>query len=207
MLFRLAVSTALLATSAAAFKQGDACGVTSADFMESEYLGDYAVSGPGCALSDGGEECFCAPDLSDSENLSEWKWQCGEDVQFGPKGDKVCPDSVPVPKKYGVDSVSFSEAMLGVPVPCDTSVNPTGYPDDEVCGYSECEQGGEYSAVCACVDLEERVPGAGQQWFCLHATCACEAEGSAAATTSAAMVAAPLVMVAAPLVMAAAALI
>jgi len=198
MMFRLA-SVALLVASAAAIKQGDTCGVESKDFMEAEYLGDYAVAGAGCSLSDGGEKCFCAPDLSDEENLSEWKWQCGDNVQFGPKNDKVCPDTVPVPKKYGVDSVSFSEAQLGVPVECDTATNPIGYPDDEVCGYSECEDGGEYSAVCACVDLEKRgVQGGGQQWFCLHATCACEAEDSGIFSTSkAAMFAAPLAVAAA----------
>ena len=43
------------------------------------------------------------------------------------------------------------------------------------------------SAVCACVDMEDRVPGAGSQWFCLHATCACtEEEAALAAAASAA---------------------
>lgn len=203
-MFRLASVALLAASSVAAFQDGDPCGVTSQDFMEAEYLGDYRVAGAGCSLSDGGEECFCAPDLADAENLSEWKWQCGETVQFGPKNDKVCPESVPVPKKYGVDSVSFSEAMLGVPVACDPALHPTGHPGDEVCGYSECEQaGGEYSAVCACVDLEARgVEGGGQQWFCLHATCQCEPEDSGMLSTSkaAAMLAAPLAVAAAALV-------
>ena len=96
-------------------------------------------------------------------------------MRFGPKNEKVCPASVPVPKQYGVDSIYFTEAMLGVPVACDLDIHPTGYPGDEVCAYSECEDGGEYSAICACVDLSERVENGGTQWFCLHATCQCEA--------------------------------
>jgi len=43
-----------------------------------------------------------------------------------------------------------------------------------------------FSAVCACVDMEDRVPGAGSQWFCLHATCACTEEEAALAAASAA---------------------
>ena len=163
--------------SAAAFVEGDQCGVNMGNFLEDEFLGSYAVAGPGCTLSDGAEPCFCAPDLQDTESLSEWKWQCGDDVQFGPKNDKVCPASVPIPKKYGVDSILFTEALLGVPVVCDPDIHPTGYPGDEVCAYSECESGGEYSALCACVDLAVRgVENGGTQWFCLHATCQCEAD-------------------------------
>jgi hypothetical protein len=183
------------------------------NFLEDDFLGSYTVAGAGCTLSDGAEQCFCAPDLQDDESLSEWKWQCGEDVQFGPKNDKVCPESVPVPKKYGVDSILFTEEMLGVPVACDPDIHPTGYPGDEVCAYSECESGGEYSAVCACVDLAQRgVENGGTQWFCLHATCQCEAAEDDAAvesepkdsgvlsTSAAALLVAPLAVAAAVLV-------
>ena len=130
----------------AAFQEGDSCGVQSADFVLPEFLGDYAVAGQGCTLEgDGADGCFCAPDLNDNERLSEWKWQCNTDSQlFGPKNGKVCPDRVPVPKQYGVDSEEFSIALQQVGVPCDPAEHPTGHLGDEVCGYSECEDGGEY---------------------------------------------------------------
>ena len=213
-LFILAASSAHVS---AAFIEGDLCGVNMKNFLEDDFLGSYTVAGAGCTLSDGAEQCFCAPDLQDAENLSEWKWQCGEDVQFGPKNDKVCPNSVPIPKKYGVDSILFTEALLGVPVVCDLDIHPSGYPGDEVCAYSECEDGGEYSAICACVDLANVGGGnTGTQWFCLHATCQCEAseeaaEGDAAvesepndsgvlSTSVAAFLVAPLAVAAAALV-------
>lgn len=170
-----ASSAAHAATTSTTFNEGDSCGVEMSNFLEDDFLGSYTVAGTGCTLADGADTCFCAPDLQDGENLSQWKWQCGDTVQFGPQNEKVCPASVPVPKQYGVDSIYFTEAMLGVPVACDPDIHPTGYPGDEVCAYSECEDGGEYSAICACVDLSERVENGGTQWFCLHATCQCEA--------------------------------
>jgi hypothetical protein len=61
---------------------------------------------------------------------------------------------------------------------CNLTVHPSGRYGDEVCGYSTCEEGGDYSAVCACVDLERvrGIEGAGQQWFCLHSKCGCGEE-------------------------------
>lgn len=185
-LFMMNMIFFLSSVTALTFDEGDTCGVTSKNFLEAEFLGNYRVAGSeGCALRNSTQPCYCAPNLADATSLSEWKWQCGEDVQFGPKNGKVCPTTVPVLKKYGVDSISFSEAMLGVAVECDPTVHPTGYPDDEVCGYSECENGGEYSAICACVSLDDRgVENGGNQWFCLHSTCDCRPNESSASVVT-----------------------
>ena len=119
--------------------------------------------------------CLCAPNFDDSQSLSGFVWQCNGKVEFGPKNGKVCPEKVPVIKREGVDSIDFSEELLSAGAPCNTTFNPTGYPGDESCGYSECETGGSYSAICGCVDLGNRseVETSGMQWICLHSKCRC----------------------------------
>jgi hypothetical protein len=158
----------------AVLQQGEYCGVEGSDFLSDNFTGSVAVAGKGCASANN-TNCLCAPNFNDGESLSGFIWQCNGQVEFGPKNGKVCPDKVPVIKRVGVDSIDFSESMLGVPVACNTSINPTGYPGDESCGYSECESGGSFSAICGCVDLGNRseVDSVGMQWICLHSTCGC----------------------------------
>lgn len=79
-------------------------------------------------------------------------------------------------KRVGVDSIDFTEDLVGVVIPCNISIHPTGYPGDESCGYSECESGGSFSAICGCVDLGTRGDtgmSVGMQWICMHSTCGC----------------------------------
>jgi hypothetical protein len=55
-------------------------------------------------------------------------------------------------------------------------LNPTGQPGDEVCPYSDCDEGGDHSAICACIDLKKYGMGEGTEWVCMHATCSCGEE-------------------------------
>ena len=174
-------------TSSAVLKQGESCGVTGEDYFAENFTGPVAVSGNGCA-SENNTNCLCGFDFT-QEGEGPWKWQCNGAVQFGPKNGKVCPEKVPVIKRQGVDSIEFDEDATGL-VACNTTVNPTGYPPDEGCDYSECETGGSYSAICGCVDVE----GIGESWVCLHATCACsltDDEGAAPAPAPASTPSAP----------------
>ena len=158
----------------ASFQDGDLCGVKSSDFLNDYFEGDYLVAGAtGCTLSDGSEGCYCAPDLNDQDSLSEWKWQCNGSVEFGPVGDKICPESVPVPKGYK-DILIVPKQAGDSEFACNTTVNPTGRPGDAVCPYSDCDEGGSGSAICGCVDLAAYNMGEGMQWFCMHSTCSCE---------------------------------
>ncbi|KAG7353581.1 hypothetical protein IV203_002936 [Nitzschia inconspicua] len=161
----------------AAFRNGDTCGVSSQDFLNYNFQSDFLVAGEeGCTLGDD-THCYCAPDLSDGESLGEWKWQCNNSVQFGPsRPEKICPESVPVTKGMGDLDVVFNRRGLQFQpeqVSCDTSIHPTGRPGDEVCAYSSCDEGGDHSAICACVDLEQYGHGEGMEWVCMHATCSC----------------------------------
>jgi hypothetical protein len=156
----------------AGFAEGDYCGVDGAKFLDYNFTGNFNVAGDGCTLGNK-TNCLCSIDYNDESSLSPFIWQCGA-VEFGPKGNKTCPATVPVVKPTGVNSIDFSESMLGVPVDCDTALNPTGYPGDEACGYSECESGGDYSAICGCVDGSRPDVGfSTTQWICLHSTCNC----------------------------------
>jgi hypothetical protein len=156
--------------------EGDTCGIEGSNFLETDFIGSAAVAGDGCTLGSD-TNCLCAPNFDDVESLSGFTWQCNGEVQFGPKNDKVCPEKVPVIHREGVNSIEFNEDLLGVPVPCNTSIHPTGRPGDEVCGYSECESGGSFTAICGCVDLGNRsdVTTSEMQWICLHSTCGCGA--------------------------------
>lgn len=169
------------------FHEGDTCGVKSSDFFNGYFVGDYLVAGAeGCTLADGQTGCYCAPDLTDGQSLGEWKWQCNGLVAFGPADGKTCPSTIPVPKGYEDLEVVPKQATTPV-VACNTTVNPTGQEGDEVCPYSDCDTGGDTSAICACVDLAKYDLGDGQQWICMHSTCSCEAkvsEDEPAATSS-----------------------
>eukprot|EP00588_Corethron_pennatum_P009352 CAMPEP_0194276280 /NCGR_PEP_ID=MMETSP0169-20130528/8908_1 /TAXON_ID=218684 /ORGANISM="Corethron pennatum, Strain L29A3" /LENGTH=243 /DNA_ID=CAMNT_0039019963 /DNA_START=64 /DNA_END=795 /DNA_ORIENTATION=+ len=176
-----------------AFQNGDACGVTSRDFLNYDFRSDWMVAGEaGCTL---GEEtgCFCAPNLEDGQSKGPWEWQCDNVVNFGPNeaSSKTCPDVVPVAKDLGQlyfgrnraralessngDAEASLPAVAGMQagVECDTAVHPTGHPGDEVCPYSDCDEGGDHSAICACVDREQYGMGKGMEWVCMHATCSC----------------------------------
>merc|ERR1719491_2213694 len=148
--------------------------------------------------------CFCAPNLEDGQGLGEWEWQCNNVVNFGPNPEtgKVCPSKVPVPKGLGelswviksdralegvdeaagddtpavpvVASVGTESQQQQLSVPCNLDLHPTGRPGDEVCPYSDCDDGGAHSAICACLDLEKYGMGTGTEWVCMHATCQCE---------------------------------
>ncbi len=54
-----------------------------------------------------------------------------------------------------------------------------------MCPYSECDEGGDTSAICACIDLAKYGFGEGEEWFCLHSTCSCGDELGATETSSA----------------------
>jgi len=174
-----------------AFQNGDACGVTSRDFLNYDFRSDWMVAGEaGCTL---GEEtgCFCAPDLEDGESKGAWKWQCNNVVNFGPHDPSVksCPDVVPVGKDLGplyfgrnraraletsgTDAADLPAMNMQAGAACDTAIHPTGHPGDEVCPYSDCDEGGDHSAICACIDREQYGMGVGMEWVCMHATCRC----------------------------------
>lgn len=159
----------IFGSSAASIKIGDECGVDGRDFLDDAFTGEYRVSGaPGCSI-EGGTDCYCAPNYGSTVPVGQWVWGCNSvdpsEVPFGPNEGKVCPSEIPVPVGYNED---------GNP-PCDNT-NPTGQAGDPPCAYSDCDQGGNFSAVCGCVDLSfgegEDEPG-DRQWFCLHATCHC----------------------------------
>jgi len=178
-----------------AFQNGDACGVSSKDFLNYDYRSEYMVAGDtGCSLGDD-IGCFCAPNLSDSQSLGEWEWQCNDVVNFGPVSSKICPDVVPVAKGLGklesvanrnraryleadkIVSVGTESMQQKMRVACDTAIHPTGHPGDEVCPYSDCDEGGDHSAICACIDLDQYGMGVGMEWVCMHSTCSCGEEG------------------------------
>ena len=202
-MIRLTQAFLLAATAAntvsATFSNGDFCGVTSRKFLNYDYRSDYLVAGQkGCELNSSNNDetihsnCYCAPNLVDGESLSEWQWQCDGVVNFGPVEGKTCPETVPVPKGLGlldvvernlqqttedkIVSIGTESQQEKISVPCDTSIHPTGRPGDEVCPYSDCDEGGDHSAICACVDLAKYGMGEGQEWVCMHATCSCGGE-------------------------------
>jgi len=166
--------TILIASNSAGIKIGDQCGVDGRDFLDDTFTGEYRVSGaPGCSI-EGGTDCYCAPDYGNDQPVGPWVWACNSvdptSVPFGPTGSKVCPDEIPVPESYSEDTNPL----------CNAS-NPTGQAGDPPCAYFDCDKGGNYSAICGCVDLSF---GAGEveqndlQWFCLHATCHCGPDSS-----------------------------
>lgn len=163
MIRTVALLSLLLATSNAAnFQAGDDCGITSADFLSPSFAGEYLVAGQaGCGLGDK-EKCYCAPNYGDSDRLSPWIWQC-DAVQFGPISGKTCPAEVPVKQN----------AIVEGGVDCDVTLNPTGVQEDPVCSYSTCDEGGDSSSICACIDKANYGLGNGTQWVCLHSTCSC----------------------------------
>jgi hypothetical protein len=174
----LLLSTLSVLVESSETKEFDYCGVDGRKFLDYNFTGNHNVAGDGCTLGNK-TRCLCSIDYNDNSSLSPFIWQCGDTVEFGPKGNKTCPKTVPVLKPTGVNSIDFTESMLGVPVECDTATDPTGYPGDEPCGYSECESGGDYSAICGCVDGSQRPDVAFNttQWICLHSTCNCPSNG------------------------------
>ena len=180
------------ASSSLAIKEFDSCGVLSSDFLNDEFLGKYRVAGPeGCALEgNAASDCFCGPEIDGEERLGEWIWQCGKNITFGPVAPKTCPEVVPVPSLMGdLDKEAVDFMREAKELDCDPSIHPTGFPGDEVCSYSTCDEGGDFTAVCACVDLS-RMGIEGSQWHCLHSTCSCGVEdkeaGDGAGASSAA---------------------
>merc|ERR1712238_389749 len=73
-----------------------------------------------------------------------------------------------------VASVGTESQQQKLSIPCNLDIHPTGRPGDEVCPYSDCDDGGQHSAICACIDLEKYGMGTGTEWVCMHATCDCE---------------------------------
>lgn len=158
----LILATLFVASSAAS--EGDLCGIHGADFLDVSFGGTNAVSGPGCTLADGSTSCYCSS-VKDGDPLGEWEWHCNtpdeSKVEFGPVGRKTCPESIPIPKGYASDQ----------PL-CDTALHPTGLAGDPSCGYDNCAEGGDDTAVCGCVDLDlYGIPAGGMKWYCLHSTC------------------------------------
>jgi len=193
MTIRLTLALLAIAVpTVTSFQNGDTCGVTSRDFLNYDYRSDYMVAGEiGCSLGDD-IGCFCGPNLTDGQSLGEWEWQCNGVVKFGPVSPKICPSVVPVAKGLGelesvenrnrarslevdkVASVGTESLQQKMGVACDTTTHPTGQPGDEVCPYSDCDEGGDHSAICACIDLVKYGMGVGMEWVCMHATCSCD---------------------------------
>jgi hypothetical protein len=149
----------------AAFKEGDFCDVDGADYLDYNFTGEYAVAVEGCLLENNTKtNCLCSGDYSDEDNQGLFIWQCNGMAKFGPKVGKTCPDTVPLVKKTGVDADNFSESESSTTVACNSTIHPGGYNDDYACGYSECETGGSYSAICGCIE---------EKWICLHSECKC----------------------------------
>jgi len=67
-----------------------------------------------------------------------------------------------------------------------------------VCPYSECDDGGDTSAICACIDLAKYGLGEGEEWYCLHSTCSCAPVGEEDLTTTTTS-SAPMAFAAVPL--------
>lgn len=164
-----------LASVGSALLNGELCGIEGKDFFNDNFTGRVAVAGNGC-VSGADTNCLCAPNFDNQATLKGFVFQCNGMVNFGPKKGKVCPATVPVIKRVGVASINFTESSIGVPVPCNTTIHPTGYPGDESCGYSECESGGSFTALCGCVDFGAGSPGrpSGMIWTCVHSTCGCD---------------------------------
>ena len=174
-----ALLVVLLATTRTAGAQGtgDECGVDGSDFLNDEFTGEWAVSGPGCTIGTS-KQCYCSPILGDADPLGEWVWQCNENetgeldvplVPFGPATGKVCPDTIPV-------ALGFDAEQNGGKNPACTVDNPTGQAGDPPCVYETCSTGGDLSAVCGCVDLtfgQGDTSEGDLQWFCLHSVCTC----------------------------------
>ena len=159
----------------------DLCGVDGEKILEYDYIVDHNVAGDGCTLGNK-TNCICAMDYEDqSAPLPPFKWLCGT-VEFGPKGNKTCPTTIPIVKSIGSNSSNGTEVM----VECNTTLHPKGYPGDEGCGYSECENGGDYSALCGCVDFSEHDFNTteGMQWICLYSACNCPVDENNNATTN-----------------------
>ena len=174
----LLVASTFTAGASSGVQIGDTCGVNGADFLDATFAGEFRVAGEtGCTI-DLATGCFCAPKIGDEDQLGEWIWQCNSQspsqdeqlVPFGPAPGKICPSEIPVPVGYEGDINPL----------CNFTQHPTGQEDDPPCGYSDCDQGGNFSAVCGCVDLAF---GKGKeatdfQWYCLHASCHCGAAPS-----------------------------
>jgi hypothetical protein len=161
----------------------DLCGVDGERVTDYNYTVEHNLAGDGCTLGKK-TNCLCSIDYSDqSSPLPPFKWLCGT-VEFGPKGNKTCPNTVPVVKQIGFDSPDVTESMLAVVAECNTTIHPTGYPGDESCGYSECESGGSYTALCGCVDFSQHEYNItdGMQWVCLYSACNCPGDENRTAT-------------------------
>jgi hypothetical protein len=78
----------------------------------------------------------------------------------------------------------YEKGFVGETPECDVAIHPTGQLDDWSCGYSDCEDGGDESVICGCVDLDAFGIGSGQKWFCIHSTCQCEAEDTATSAST-----------------------
>jgi hypothetical protein len=163
------------------FVNGDQCGVTAEDMFKSDFAGEYLVAGStGCQLEGGTQSnCYCAPNLKDGDRTSPFTWQCGGSVVFGPQGNKTCPAwaTSEIPKNG-----------VGERVQCDPAQHPGGRPGDEVCAYSDCDNGGTSSAICACIAPKDYAQGnTTASWVCLHSTCNCTKKEAASSATTASL--------------------
>lgn len=107
-----------VATTHAAFKEGDECGVTASDFVNVDFSGDYLVAGEaGCTLGED-TKCYCAPNLTDGERRGTFEWQCNGSVNFGPSDGKTCPETVPVPKNSDILGLVPKQVSFVICVVC-----------------------------------------------------------------------------------------
>jgi hypothetical protein len=179
------VAAAAASSSGTPIMIGDTCGVDGSKVLANNFTGDYRVAGaPGCSI-DLQTDCYCSPKLGDTDQVGVWIWQCNSQsvdaadplVPFGPAINKTCPVDIPVPPGYTNSVKPY----------CDYGTNPTGQAGNPSCGYSNCERGGDFSAVCGCLDLtfgEGKEPS-DFQWRCLYSTCSCGAATAASSSSTA----------------------
>jgi hypothetical protein len=163
------VLQAVFALSFASAQEGEGCGIIPTEVIDPNYQPPPVRVGgtPGCTIGSS-TDCYCSAALDGEVDNGEWKWHCGDNVAFGPVGNKTCPTDLPDGE-------------------CDPNLYPNGGPGDPGCGYGDCDGAATFSALCGCIDLNLWGQGNGYVWTCLESTCDCPQNTST--TSSAAMVA------------------
>jgi hypothetical protein len=159
----------VFALSFASAQEGEGCGIIPTETIDPNYQPPPVRVGgtPGCTIGSS-TDCYCSAALDGEVDNGEWKWHCGDNVAFGPVGNKTCPTDLPDGE-------------------CDPNLHPNGGPGDPGCGYGDCDGAATFSALCGCIDLSLWGEGDGYFWTCLESTCDCPQDTST--TSSAAMMA------------------
>lgn len=145
-------------------QEGEGCGIKPADTIAPGYQAPPVRVGgtPGCTIGSS-TGCYCHATLDGAVDNNEWVWGCGDDVAFGPAGNKTCPASMPDGE-------------------CDPDSYPNGGPGEPGCGYGDCDGAATFSAICGCIDLSQWGEGEGHVWTCLTSTCDCPTTPTSSAT-------------------------